>query len=142
MTSLFEPLYTISHVSSGAKIVDFHGYELPIWYSSIQEEHLATRSSAGLFDVSHMGFFDSKEGSEVMAEFSIYSRVYEVPARRCGYTHFLDHDGRIIDDMIFAVSSESEVLRSAQFYDGGHNVPVAFRPTSFQWIGQYHGYVR
>ena len=38
-------------------MVDFHGYELPIWYSSIQEEHMATRSSAGLFDVSHMGLF-------------------------------------------------------------------------------------
>ena len=48
------------HLSAGAKIVDFHGYELPIWYSSIQEEHLATRSSAGLFDVSHMGLFDSR----------------------------------------------------------------------------------
>ena len=52
------------HVSAGAKIVDFHGYELPIWYSSIQEEHLATRSSAGLFDVSHMGLFRF-QGEEV-----------------------------------------------------------------------------
>ena len=38
-------------------MVDFHGFELPIWYSSIQEEHMATRNSAGLFDVSHMGLF-------------------------------------------------------------------------------------
>ena len=48
-----------SHLESNAKIIDFHGFELPIWYSSIQEEHLATRSNAGLFDVSHMGFFAS-----------------------------------------------------------------------------------
>ena len=41
-------LYT-SHVESGANLVDFHGFELPIWYSSIKEEHLATRS-AGMFD--------------------------------------------------------------------------------------------
>ena len=46
-------LYT-SHVESGANLVDFHGFELPIWYSSI-EEHLATRSVTGMFDVSHMG---------------------------------------------------------------------------------------
>ena len=46
-----------SHISAGAKMVDFHGYELPIWYSSIQEEHMATRNSAGVFDVSHMGRF-------------------------------------------------------------------------------------
>ena len=78
------------HVSAGAKIVDFHGYELPIWYSSIQEEHLATRSSAGLFDVSHMGLFRFQGGgSEIMAEFSIYSRVYEVPARKVRLYPFL-----------------------------------------------------
>ena len=51
-TSLFD-----EHVALGANIVDFHGFELPIWYSSISEEHLACRSSAGLFDVSHMGSF-------------------------------------------------------------------------------------
>ena len=45
------------HVSLGANIVDFHGFELPIWYSSIKEEHLACRSGVGLFDVSHMGSF-------------------------------------------------------------------------------------
>ena len=50
-TALFD-----CHIEAGAKMVDFHGFELPIWYSSIQEEHLATRASAGLFDVSHMGF--------------------------------------------------------------------------------------
>ena len=49
-TSLYE-----KHVSAGAKMVDFHGFELPMWYTSIQDEHLATRRSAGIFDVSHMG---------------------------------------------------------------------------------------
>ena len=99
------------HVSAGAKIVDFHGYELPIWYSSIQEEHLATRSSAGLFDVSHMGLFRF-QGEEVRSWLSSVStqEYMKFQPGRCGYTHFLDHDGRIIDDMIFAVSSESEVL--------------------------------
>ena len=58
-------------------MVDFHGYELPIWYSSIQEEHLATRNSAGLFDVSHMGLFRFVgKGSSLMVELSIHSRVY------------------------------------------------------------------
>ena len=41
-------------------MVDFHGFELPIWYKSIQEEHISTRNSAGVFDVSHMGFFESQ----------------------------------------------------------------------------------
>ena len=56
-----------SHVESGANLVDFHGFELPIWYSSIKEEHLATRSAAGMFDVSHMGQF-FLEGDETLTE--------------------------------------------------------------------------
>ena len=51
-TALFD-----EHVALNANIVDFHGFELPIWYSNIRDEHLATRSVAGLFDVSHMGTF-------------------------------------------------------------------------------------
>ena len=92
-------------------MVDFHGYELPIWYSSIQEEHLATRNSAGLFDVSHMGLFRFR-GSEVRTWLSSISTqdYMKFQPGRCGYTHFLDHDGNIIDDMIFAVSTEEEVL--------------------------------
>ena len=105
-TSLYQ-----SHISAGAKMVDFHGYELPIWYSSIQEEHLATRNSAGLFDVSHMGFFRFL-GNGVRAWLSSVStqEYMKFQPGRCGYSHFLDHGGNIIDDMIFAVSSEEEVL--------------------------------
>ena len=99
------------HVEAGAKLVDFHGFELPIWYSSIQEEHLACRSAAGMFDVSHMGLF-SFEGTGVgewLQSISTQSVSSFVPGR-CGYTHFLDHEGCIIDDMIFAVKSEECIL--------------------------------
>ena len=92
-------------------MVDFHGYELPIWYSSIQEEHLATRNSAGLFDVSHMGLFRFV-GEGVRSWLSSVSTQEYIKFQpgRCGYSHFLDHEGHIIDDMIFAISSEEEVL--------------------------------
>ena len=55
-----EPVRTAlydAHVERGGNIVDFHGFELPIWYTSMMDEHLNTREHAGLFDVSHMGFF-------------------------------------------------------------------------------------
>ncbi len=105
-TALFE-----SHVSLGAKMIDFHGFELPIWYSSIQEEHLDTRRSAGLFDVSHMGFFRFR-GEDVRAWLSSVStqECMKFQPGSCGYCHFLDYNGHIIDDMIFAVSSEAEIL--------------------------------
>ncbi len=48
------PLYEF-HVSCGAKMVDFAGWEMPILYRGIVEEHLQTRTSGSLFDVSHMG---------------------------------------------------------------------------------------
>ncbi len=99
------------HVSLGANIVDFHGFELPIWYSSIKEEHLACRSGSGLFDVSHMGSFrfsgtDVKQWLESIAT----QKVTAIGPSRCAYTHFLDGNGHLIDDMIFAVVSDSEIL--------------------------------
>ena len=51
------PLYQ-AHVDAGGKIVDFAGWELPIHYGSLVEEHKAVRSSAGVFDVSHMTVVD------------------------------------------------------------------------------------
>lgn len=50
------PFYDI-HVALGAKIVPFAGYEMPVQYSGITEEHMAVRQAAGMFDVSHMGEF-------------------------------------------------------------------------------------
>ena len=105
-TALFQ-----NHVEAGAKLVDFHGYELPIWYTSLQDEHLKCRSVAGLFDVSHMGFFRfSGEGVLEWLNGIGTQNFLNIPVGRCGYTHFLDHNGFIIDDMIFAVESESSVL--------------------------------
>ncbi len=99
------------HVTLEANLVDFHGFELPIWYSSIKEEHLATRATAGLFDVSHMGSFRFT-GAEVKGwlEGLATQRVTAIAAPRCAYTHFLDDDGVLIDDMIFAVVSDTEIL--------------------------------
>ena len=107
-TALFD-----EHVALDANIVDFHGFELPIWYSNIKEEHLATRASAGLFDVSHMGSFrftgnKVREWLETVAT----QKVSAISPGRCAYTHFLDNNGFIIDDMIFAVVSETEIILS------------------------------
>ena len=105
-TSLYD-----EHVSLQANIVDFHGFELPIWYSSITEEHLACRSTAGLFDVSYMGSFRfSGKGVREWLETVATQKCSDIAPGRCAYTHFLDHDGFLIDDMIFAVVSDEEIL--------------------------------
>ena len=109
-----EPVRTAlydEHVALDANIVDFHGFELPIWYSNITEEHLACRSNAGLFDVSHMGSFRfSGHGVREWLESIATQKCTAISPGRCAYTHFLDHEGFLIDDMIFAVVSESEIL--------------------------------
>lgn len=99
------------HLALNANMVDFHGFELPIWYSNIKEEHLATRSGAGLFDVSHMGSFRFVgDGVRSWLESLATQRITSIAPPRCAYTHFLDSDGCLIDDMIFAVVSEREIL--------------------------------
>ena len=105
-TALFE-----EHKAMGGNLVDFHGFELPIWYSNIKSEHIATREGAGIFDVSHMGTFRFS-GERVLEwlQSCATQNVTAVSPGRCAYTHFLDHDGFIIDDMIFAVVSETEIL--------------------------------
>ena len=105
-TALFE-----AHEERGGNLVDFHGFELPIWYSSMMEEHLNTRENAGLFDVSHMGFFKfSGAGVREWMDGIGTQKASLIGPGRCAYTHFLDDNGIIIDDMIFCVVSESEIL--------------------------------
>ena len=105
-TALFD-----EHLALDANMVDFHGFELPIWYSNIRDEHLATRETAGLFDVSHMGSFRfSGPNIRTWLEGLATQRVSAIEPTRCAYTHFLDADGFLIDDMIFAVVSEEEIL--------------------------------
>jgi glycine hydroxymethyltransferase len=94
------PLYDV-HKEMGAKIIPFAGWEMPVWYSSVLEEHLATRQAAGLFDVSHMGVY-SVEGNEAAAFLD------SVVANNCGslmpgeslYSQFLTPDAEVIDDTL------------------------------------------
>ncbi|MDP6870291.1 MAG: glycine cleavage T C-terminal barrel domain-containing protein [Candidatus Poseidoniaceae archaeon] len=105
-TALYE-----EHVSLGGNVVDFHGFELPIWYSNITDEHLKCRSEAGIFDVSHMGTFRFS-GNNVRGwlESIATQKCSRIEPGTCAYTHFLDHEGYLIDDMIFAVVNSEEIL--------------------------------
>jgi glycine hydroxymethyltransferase len=94
------PLFEV-HKQMGAKVIPFAGWEMPVWYSSVLEEHLATRQNAGLFDVSHMGVYQI-EGDEAA------SFLDSVVANNCGslepgeslYTQFLTPDADVIDDTL------------------------------------------
>ncbi|MBM3180787.1 MAG: glycine cleavage system aminomethyltransferase GcvT [Chloroflexi bacterium] len=93
-------LYNV-HKSSGGRMVPFAGWEMPVQYTGIFEEHLATRNAAGLFDVSHMGVYDVR-GADAA------SFLDTVCGNDCGgllpgeslYSHFLTPDADVIDDTL------------------------------------------
>jgi aminomethyltransferase len=89
------------HEALGAKIVDFAGWLMPIQYAGILEEHRATRTAAGLFDLSHMGEL-VVEGPEAGAALAA-ALVTDPPALTVGraqYSMIVAEDGGIIDDLI------------------------------------------
>jgi glycine hydroxymethyltransferase len=95
-TALFE-----THKQMGSKIVPFAGWEMPVWYTSVGEEHTAVRRAAGLFDVSHMGCLEASGPNAIAfldAVFSNYAHWIE-DGQSC-YGYLLDPDGRVIDDMM------------------------------------------
>ena len=55
------PLYD-RHVAAGAKLVDFAGWEMPVQYEGVIAEHMAVREACGIFDVSHMGEIETRDG--------------------------------------------------------------------------------
>ncbi|HEY59593.1 MAG TPA: serine hydroxymethyltransferase [Anaerolineae bacterium] len=94
------PLYK-THVESGARMVPFAGWEMPVWYSSVVEEHLATRKAAGLFDVAHMGIFQAEGPDACVFLDSVCSNdIGSLEVGESCYTHFLDPYANVIDDTL------------------------------------------
>ncbi|MFQ5923107.1 MAG: glycine cleavage system aminomethyltransferase GcvT [Anaerolineales bacterium] len=105
-TALFE-----THQSQGAKLIPFAGCEMPVWYSSVLEEHTATRSAAGLFDVCHMGVFQV-EGEQATAFLDgvVANDVASLGVGQSHYTHFLNPEGNVLDDAMVYHRSEAAYL--------------------------------
>ncbi|MDU8928947.1 glycine cleavage system aminomethyltransferase GcvT [Alisedimentitalea sp. MJ-SS2] len=94
------------HVSLGAKMVPFAGYEMPVQYPmGVMKEHLHCRAAAGLFDVSHMGqvILRSKDGNAA-AEFEqlVPQSIQGLPEGRQRYAFFTDENGGVLDDLMVA----------------------------------------
>lgn len=103
-------LYPI-HKALGAKIVPFAGYEMPVSYTSIKEEHLCVRNGVGVFDVSHMGEFILK--GEKVLDLLLKIATNDAAALQNGeaqYTCMTNPQGGIIDDMIIYRKKATEFL--------------------------------
>jgi aminomethyltransferase len=96
------------HVALGAKMFEFGGWEMPLWYTSIGEEHLTVREGVGVFDASHMGkLLIHGAGAEKEVERIATRRVSKYPPGKCAYAHLLDERGMIIDDLIVTKLSQN-----------------------------------
>ncbi|MEM0158091.1 MAG: glycine cleavage system aminomethyltransferase GcvT [Thermoplasmataceae archaeon] len=102
------PLYQ-EHVKLGAKMIDFHGWEMPLQYGKILDEHMAVRRAVGIFDVSHMGdvLIKGKDSIPLLQRL-IPTDPEKLRSGEAAYTAFLNEKGNIIDDTILYRLSEEE----------------------------------
>ncbi len=94
-TSLFA-----AHQKSGAKLIDFGGWEMPVQYTSITDEHLAVRQAAGVFDISHMGEVTvSGAGAEAFLNSVLTNDIRKLASGQGQYTLMCNERGGVIDDL-------------------------------------------
>ncbi len=99
------------HVKMGAKMTEFAGFHMPLWYKGIEEEHMAVRRRVGVFDVSHMGdiIVEGKDSTEFLS-YILPSDFSNVPVMKAVYTAFINHRGILIDDTIVTKLGEDKYL--------------------------------
>jgi aminomethyltransferase len=118
------------HLALGARMVPFAGWEMPVQYAGIIEEHRAVRRSAGIFDVGHMAEFRVFG----FGAFDFLQRMFTNDLHRIAelgqaqYTLLLDDDGHIIDDLIVYHTGDLEYLIIAN---------ASNRETDFTWLSEH-----
>jgi len=123
------PLHA-AHLAAGGKMVEFAGWELPIHYGSQMEEHSAVRSSAGMFDVSHMGTVDFRgpQAREFLQRVLANDIDRAAEQGQAIYSCMLNDQGGVIDDLItFRVDND--------FYRGVLN--AARREVDLEWLRRH-----
>jgi aminomethyltransferase len=88
------------HVAAGARLVPFAGWEMPVQYAGVKEEHLATRATAGVFDVSHMGeIATSGPDAEAFLQRILSNDVSKLQTGGAQYSVLCREDGGVLDDL-------------------------------------------
>jgi aminomethyltransferase len=104
------PLHA-EHVAEGARLVPFAGWEMPIQYTGIREEHLAVRNDVGVFDVSHMGqVMISGRQAEERLQRLVTSDVRRIPEGGAQYSLLCNERGHVLDDLFLYRLGETRFL--------------------------------
>ncbi len=105
-TPLFE-----QHVALGARMIDFAGYKLPAWYTTMKDEHLAVRQQSGVFDISHMGLLRlSGPMIDTYVQRLICTEASKTERGIMVYGMILTHDGFILDDVMIGRLGDDYLL--------------------------------
>src|ERR671929_2123385 len=93
------PLYD-RHVAAGARLVPFAGWEMPVQYAGIRQEHVAVRRRAGVFDVSHMGEIETRgPQAEAFLQRILSNDVTGIAERGAQYSVLCRDHGGVLDDL-------------------------------------------
>jgi aminomethyltransferase len=104
------PLFSV-YAEYGAKTIDFGGWELPVQFSSIKEEHEAVRTRAGLFDVSHMGEIEVKgKDSLIFLQKVMTNDVAKLTDGRAQYSLMCYENGGTVDDLLIYKKADDHYL--------------------------------
>jgi len=102
--------FTERHIKLGAKMAEFAGYNMPISYTGINDEHAAVRNNAGVFDVSHMGEFILKgENALDLLQRVTTNDVSKLTAGKAQYSCLTNETGGIVDDLLVYCIEENKV---------------------------------
>src|SRR5215210_496338 len=101
--------FTQKHVELGAKMAEFAGYNMPISYTGINDEHLTVRKNAGVFDVSHMGEFILKgENALDLIQRVTTNDASKLSAGKAQYSCLTNNIGGIVDDLLVYCLEENK----------------------------------
>jgi len=102
--------FTHKHIALGAKMAEFAGYNMPISYSGINDEHAAVRTNAGVFDVSHMGEFILKgENALDLIQRVTTNDASKLTPGKAQYSCLPNEEGGIVDDLLVYCIEENKV---------------------------------
>ncbi len=129
------PFYD-KHVLLHAKVVDFAGYKMPMFYEGIVPEHINIRQNAGLFDISHMGeFYVSGEGALNFIQSMTTNDVSRIPVWGAQYSAMLYENGGIVDDLlIYRFPDKFMLVVNASNLEKDWNWLMAHKPANVSMI--------
>ena len=129
------PLYE-RHAALGARLVPFAGWEMPVQYSSITDEHRAVRTSAGVFDVSHMGQLElAGGGAHEYLQGRLTNDLDRIDVGQAQYTLLTNEQGGIVDDLIAYRRGDDSYLLivNASNVETDHAALSETRDVSAEW---------